>query len=140
VTFAPGEVVATCGKDGPTDRLRTAGPAARIELAADSSSVGSSFDDLAPVRARVVDAKGVVVPSAAAPITFAVSGQGRFVAADNGAPTDHTVFASPTRQAYRGHAVAFVRGSGQDGALTLKASAPGLEPAALTLPVAAPRP
>ena len=140
VTFAPGEVVATCGQGGPADRLRTAGPPARIELAADIPRVGSGFDDLAAVRARVVDAKGVVVPSADAPITFSVSGQGRFIAADNGAPTDHTVFASPTRQTYRGHAVAFVRGSGQDGALTLNASAPGLEPAVLTLPVAAPRP
>ena len=140
VTFAPGEVVATCGKDGPTDRLRTAGPAARIELAADSSSVGSSFDDLAFVRARVTDAKGVVVPSADAPITFAISGQGRFVAADNGAPTDHTPFPSPTRQAYRGHAVAFVRGSGQTGSATIQATAPGLKPAALTLPVAPARP
>jgi beta-galactosidase len=82
----------------------------------------------------------VIVPSADAPITFSVSGQGRFVAADNGAPTDHTVFASPTRQAYRGHAAAFVRGSDQDGALTLNASAPGLRSAVLTLPVAAPRP
>ena len=140
VTFAPGEVIASCGKGGPSDRLRTAGPAARVELVADAASVGSSFDDLAGVRARITDAKGVVVPSSDAPITFAVSGQGRFVAADNGAPTDHTVFASPTRQAYRGHAVAFLRGSGQNGAVTLHASTPGLKPADLTLPVAAPRP
>lgn len=139
VTFAPGEVVARCGRDGPVDRLRTAGAADRIELIADVPAVGSGFDDLAFVRARVTDAGGVVVPSAQVPITFTVSGQGRFVAADNGAPTDHATFASPTRQAYRGHAVAYVRGSGQGGNLTLQASAPGLKSAALTLRVVASR-
>jgi beta-galactosidase len=79
------------------------------------------------------------VPASDAPITFTVAGQGRFVAADNGAPTDHTVFTSPTRQAYRGKAVAYVRGSGASGgSVTVQASAPGLKAAALTLPVAAP--
>jgi beta-galactosidase len=102
--------------------------------------VGSGFDDLAFVRARVTDANGVVVPSSEVPITFTVGGQGRFVAADNGAPTDHTAFAAPTRQAYRGHAVAYVRGLGQGGSLTLQATAPGLKPAVLTLPVVAQRP
>ncbi|KRA58490.1 glycoside hydrolase [Caulobacter sp. Root655] len=140
VTFAPGEVMARCADGGPSDRLRTAGPAARIELVADVTSVGSTFDDLAFVRAQVTDAKGVVVPSSEAPITFTVSGRGRFVAADNGAPTDHTIFASPTRQAYRGKATAFVRGSGASGGVTVQASAPGLKPAALTIPTGSPRP
>lgn len=135
VTFSPGEVVASCGGAGPRDSLRTAGPAKRIVLASDDKAVGSSFDDLAFVRARVVDAKGVIVPSAEASITFAVSGAGRFVAADNGAPADHTPFASPVRSAFRGTATAYVRGTG-GGKLTVKASAPGLEPATLTLPSA----
>jgi beta-galactosidase len=138
VTFAPGEVVASCGSSGPRDTLRTAGPPARIVLTTDDKSVGSSFDDLALVRAQVVDAKGVVVPSSDAAITFAVSGQGHFVAADNAAPADHTPFASPTRQAWRGKATAFVRGSGGRGAATVQASAPGLKPATLVLPVTKP--
>jgi beta-galactosidase len=138
VTFAPGEVVASCGGSGPRDVLRTAGKPVRLLLTTDDKVVGSTFDDLAFVRAQVVDAKGVVVPSSDAAITFWVSGQGRLVAADNGAPTDHTPFASPTRQAFRGKAVAFVRGAGQGGAMTVQASAPGLKPATLTLPVAQP--
>lgn len=135
VTFAPGEVVARCGASGPSDSLRTAGKPDRIVLASDDKAVGSSFDDLAFVRAQVVDAKGVVVPSSDAPITFAVSGEGRLVAADNAAPTDHTPFASPVRQAFRSQATAFVRGSAPRGAVTVQASAPGLKPATLTLPV-----
>jgi beta-galactosidase len=138
VTFAPGEVVASCGGSGPRDTLRTAGKPVRLVLTTDDKAVGSSFDDLAVVRAQVVDARGVVVTSSDAAIRFSVSGQGRFVAADNGAPTDHTPFASPTRQAFRGRAVAFVRGTGQDGAVTVQASAPGLKPATLTLSAAKP--
>ena len=138
VTFAPGEVVASCGGPGPRDTLRTAGKAARIVLSSEDKAVGSSFDDLAFVRAQVVDAKGVIVPSSDTAITFTVSGSGRLVAADNGAPTDHTPFAAPTRQAFRGKAVAFVRGSGRDGVMTVQASAPGLKPATLILPVAKP--
>jgi beta-galactosidase len=88
-------------------------------LSTDDKAVGSAFDDLALIRAQVVDAKGVVVPSSDAAVTFAVSGAGRFVAADNAAPTDHTPFASPTRQAWRGKATAFVRGSGSTGAVTV---------------------
>jgi len=78
------------------------------------------------------------VPGSSAAITFAVRGSGRFVAADNAASTDHTPFASPTRQAWRGKATAFVRGSGSSGAVTIQANAPGLKPAVLTLPVARP--
>jgi beta-galactosidase len=135
VTFAPGEVVASCGASGPRDTLRTAGAPARLVLSTDDKAVGSSFDDLALVRARVVDAKGVVVPSSDAAITFAIGGAGRFVAADNAAPTDHTPFVSPTRQAWRGKATVFVRGSATGGAATVQASAPGLKPAVLTMPV-----
>jgi beta-galactosidase len=131
VTFAPGEVVAACQDKGVKlrDSLRTAGAPVRLELSTEGQSVGSSFDDLAFVRARVVDAKGVTVPSASDAITFTIQGSGSFVAADNGAPTDHTPFASPTRQAYNGKAVALVRGVGTSGALLVTASAPDLESA-----------
>lgn len=128
VTFAPGEVKAVCRDPGVKleDVLRTAGKPARIELTAETDKVGTSFDDLAFVRARVVDAKGVVVPSAQDAITFQVSGAGAFVAADNAAPTDHTAFASPTRKAWQGKAAALVRGSGEGASLTVTATAPGL--------------
>jgi beta-galactosidase len=101
--------------------------------------VGSTFYDVAVARPLVVDAKGVVVPSSDAAITFAVTGAGRLVAADNAAPSDHTPFASPTRQAWRGKATAFVRGSSSGDAVTVKATAPGLKGATLTLPVGARR-
>jgi beta-galactosidase len=137
VSFVPGEVTATCRDPGVKlqDTLHTAGAPVRLELETEDDRVGSTFDDVAFVRARVVDAKGVVVPSATNAITFAVSGAGRFVASDNGAPTDHTPFPSPIRQASNGKAVALVRGIGSTGALTVNATTPGLKPATITLKV-----
>jgi beta-galactosidase len=115
VRYAPGMVRAICKDPGAThvsDTLRTAGPPAAIELKADKSVVGSNFDDMTYVRARVVDAKGVTVPSARHVLHFKVSGSGQLIATDNAAFTDHTPFHSPSRAANNGVAVALVRGAG----------------------------
>jgi beta-galactosidase len=135
VTFEPGEVRAVCrdaGASGVADTLRTAGPATAIVLEADKPAVGSSFDDLAFVRARVVEARGVTVPGADALIHFKATGPGVIVATDNGSNTDHTPFPSHDRKANAGTVVALVRGSGA-GAITIEASADGLTSGTATL-------
>ncbi|MCU6454114.1 DUF4982 domain-containing protein [Sphingomonas sp. A2-49] len=128
VRYAPGEVRATCRDPGAgtvTDTLRTAGRAVRVVLEAERRSVGSSFDDLAYVRARVVDARGTTVPADGRRLRFAVDGAGALVATDNGSSVDHTPFASAERAVERGHAVALVRGAGA-GPFRVTASADGL--------------
>lgn len=134
VTFRPGEVRAVCRDAGVTasDSLRTAGPPVGIALSSDKPEVGSSFDDIAFIRARIVDAKGVTVPSATQALRFKVSGPGVFVAADNGALDDHTPFSSPERKPRRGAASALVRGAGS-GAFTVQVTADGVKPATLQL-------
>ncbi|MCP3734632.1 DUF4982 domain-containing protein [Sphingomonas sp. RP10(2022)] len=128
VRYAPGEVRATCRDPGVgtvTDILRTAGKPARIVLEPDRSSVGSSFDDLTYVRARVVDATGTTVPEDGRRLRFAVDGAGTLVATDNGSSVDHTPFASPERAVLGGHAVALVRGAGS-GRFRVTATADGV--------------
>ena len=135
VTFQPGTVVATCrdgDRAGPSDSLRTAGPPTQIVLESAADAVGSGFDDIAFVRARVADARGVTVPRMDTALQFRVSGAGVLVATDNGSITDHTPFASAARKAVDGKAVALVRGAGQ-GRLRVGAAAPGLKPGVLTL-------
>ena len=134
VKFAPGEVVATCRggpAEGLADRLRTAGPAKRIMLESDTPSVGADFDDVAFVRARIVDVNGVTVPSATTPLTFHADG-GQVVATDNGGPAEHVPFANPTRAPVNGQATGLVRGSGR-GPVTIEVTAPGLRSGRLTL-------
>ncbi|MDB5455974.1 MAG: beta-galactosidase [Caulobacter sp.] len=143
VSFVPGTVTAQCldaGQAAVRDSLRTAGPAARIALTSDAAAVGAAFDDLAFVRARVVDAEGVTVPRVPVTIGFKVSGSGVLVATDNGSSTDHTPFASPQRQAEKGRAVALVRGTAAGGTLRVEAAASGLKPGSLSLKVQAGRP
>ncbi|VXC45851.1 glycoside hydrolase family 2 TIM barrel-domain containing protein [Sphingomonas sp. AX6] len=129
VAYAPGEVRAVCrdaGANNLSDSLRTAGRAARIELAPDKPEVGSTFDDMTYVRARVVDANGVTVPRASHRLRFAVKGAGQLIATDNASSTDHTPFPSHSRAANDGVAAALVRGSGS-GNFTIQATADGLK-------------
>lgn len=135
VRYVPGEVRAVCRDPGAaqiSDTLRTAGKPARIVLQADRTSVGSTFDDLVYVRARVVDARGTTVPEDGRRVTFAVQGTGTLVATDNASSVDHTLFQSPERAVLDGRAVALVRGAGS-GRLRVTASAAGLQGATVQL-------
>jgi beta-galactosidase len=133
VGFVPGEIRAV-GWDGKRklaeDRLQTAGPATAIRLVAEEKAIGTGFDAIGHVRVEVVDAKGVIVPDAAVPVTVAVGG-GTLAALDNGSVTDHTAFASPTRTTSAGRALAMVRGAG--GSVRITATAPGLRPATTSI-------
>lgn len=135
VQYVPGEVRAICKDAGATnvsDTLRTAGEPVAIALTADRSTVGSTFDDLTYVRARVVDVRGVTVPNAENVIRFQVTGAGQLVATDNGSFVDHNPFTSPDRAANEGVAVALVRGAG-DGTFKVEATADRLKPANVQL-------
>ncbi|WP_443751042.1 glycoside hydrolase family 2 protein [Asticcacaulis solisilvae] len=137
VAFAPGTVKAVgydaSGKAISETTLQTAGAPAAIRLTAESKTLQPGFDHIGFVRAEVVDAKGVVVPNAAVPLSIKVSGAGSLAAADNGSPTDHTAFASPERTTWQGHALIMVRATRTSGAITVDASAPGLKAGAATL-------
>ncbi|WP_232313815.1 glycoside hydrolase family 2 TIM barrel-domain containing protein [Sphingobium sp. TCM1] len=135
VRYVPGEVRAVCRDAGVvdvSDNLRTAGKPVRIDLRADQSLVGSNFDDMTYVRARVVDAKGVTVPSATHRLHFAVRGAGSLIATDNASSVDHTPFPSHERAVLDGVAVALVRGAGA-GRFTVTATAAGLKSGAVEL-------
>ena len=140
VAFEPGEVRATCINDGAVagqDVLRTAGAPARIELSVDNGPLGSDWDDLGFVRARIVDWHGVTVPNASAMIRFSVSRSGVLVATDNGDATDHTPFASAQRRAFAGWALALVRGvPGPGSDITVTATASRLKKGSIRIPVA----
>ncbi|HEX8301376.1 glycoside hydrolase family 2 TIM barrel-domain containing protein [Sphingomonas sp.] len=136
VDFAPGELRAigyTAGRKVGEDVLRTAGAPAAVRLIAEAPGVGSGFDDVVAVRVEIVDARGVLVPSAAHAVTVTISGPGKLAAFDNGSVSDHTLFSSPTRAVAGGRAVAFVRGSGEAGTMIVSATAPGLKPATARL-------
>ena len=95
----------------------------------DETSVTTSWEDVAHVTARIVDANGVPVPDADHAIAFAVDGPGRVIAVDDGDPESHEPYVATSRTAFRGRVLAILRATGA-GRVTVTATAKGLAPGA----------
>jgi beta-galactosidase len=143
VVYEPGLLEVVAYKEGrkwATDRVRTAKPAARLELDPDRALIRADGRDLSFVTVRVVDADGVVVPRASPRIRFRVEGPGEIVATDNGDPTSFEPFPAPERGAFGGLCLAIVRArSGQPGRIRLTASSEGLRAGTALITAAAER-
>jgi beta-galactosidase len=130
VPFAAG-VITAVGCDGgltvATNILRTAGKPVRLVLTTDRLSLTPVWDDVVLVRAEVVDAKGITVPSADELITFKVSGPGLVAAVDNADTASFERFAATACHAYRGRCTAYLRASQARGRITISATAAGLK-------------
>jgi beta-galactosidase len=126
------------GKVVATDELRTAGPPAKIVLAADRAELSLDWDDVSCVKASVVDKNGTVVPSASDLISFKISGPGAIAAVDSADNSSHEPFQAAERRAYQGQCFALVKATAASGGITLTASAPGLPAAAVTIKAIAP--
>ncbi len=139
IPFAPGTLKAVArnanGETVATDELRTASKAEKIILFTETKGLSPGFDDVAIVRARIVDANGITVPRANDLVSFKVSGPGVIAAVDNSDPASHEAFQSSERQAYHGECVAFVRAAKSSGKIILTASAPGLKDAEISFKI-----
>ena len=137
VTYEPGEVrVDTwkAGKPWASASVKTAGPAAALQLKPDRATIARDGKDLSFVTLSVVDAAGGTARTAKNPVRFTIEGPGEIVATDNGDPTDLTAFPSHERKAFNGLALAVVRGvPGKSGVVTIRAEADGLAPAVATI-------
>ncbi len=135
VPWASGSLVAKGTKGGTvvaTDEVDSAGPAAKVNLAVDWTTIAADGWDLAYVTAVIQDSTGVMVPTANNSITFAVSGPGKIVGADNGDPIDLTAYSSPTRKAFNGKALAIVQSTGAPGQIVVSATSSGLTAGSVT--------
>lgn len=140
VVYVPGEVRVVTYRNGTVwaeERVRTAGPAAKLVIEADRSTLSASHardgkgSDLAFLTVRVVDDAGNLVPYADHAITFEIEakngteqGTGQIVATDNGDPTDFTPFPSRERKAFGGLALGIV--AVEKGRVGVTARAEGL--------------
>ena len=129
VPFEPGVLLAVGrnkGQEVARHELRTAGKAARILLSADREKLTSSWDDVAVLRATIVDEKGVPVPGATDTITFAGKGSAYIAGIDSGDNDWHDSFQGNSCKAYDGQCIVILRERSANGSLTMSASAPGL--------------
>ena len=89
--------------------VRTAGAPAALRLSVDRPVITTAPGDLAHVVFEVVDAQGVVVPTADNRVTITVEG-GTLLVMDNGDLRDHDPYRSDNRRAFKGRGLAAVRG------------------------------
>jgi beta-galactosidase len=112
VSYAPGVLKAVAWDERGktvTDELRTAGPPARIVLATESRQLSFDWDDVATVRATIVDARGITIPRARDLVSFTVSEPGVIAAVDNADNVGPEVFQTNSCPAFQGRCVAYVK-------------------------------
>jgi beta-galactosidase len=135
VLFAPGAIEVRGSKGGKvvlTAKRETTGPAARIVLKPDRSTLHADGEDCSMVTVEIQDAQGRLMPIADNEVAFEVSG-GALIGVGNGNPSSHESDKGAKRAAYNGLAMAIVQATITPGSITIRATSPGLEPATATL-------
>ncbi|KAI2468308.1 glycoside hydrolase family 2 protein [Annulohypoxylon bovei var. microspora] len=137
VTYSPGDLHVITYKNGSVwveETVKTASEPAKLNLAADRTTIQGDGTDLSFITVTVVDETGTTAPEASDAITFSISGPAEIVSTDNGNPADFTAFPSLTRDAFGGLALVVVRSKpGATGEITVRAQAAGLEGAEIVL-------
>ena len=141
VPYAPGRLEAVAkvqSREVARFAVETTGEPAALQLVPDRPALAGDGCDAQPVTVQVVDAQGRVVPTAHPTVAFEVAGPGGIIGLGNGDPTSHEPEKGSQRSLFNGLAQVIVQTqAGGAGALTLRAKADGLQPAELTMNVAA---
>lgn len=137
--YQPGEVKVVAydaaGNKAAESVVRTAGKPYTLHLDCRRDSLAPDGEDLAYVTVSVVDKHGNLCPDYSREVSFKVSGDGSFRAVANGDATSLELFHLPRMKAFQGQLTAIVQSGNTPGTVTLRASAPGLKSATLTIPV-----
>lgn len=137
--YEPGEVkVVAYDADGNVageKTERTAGKPHHLVLTTGRTSLSADGEDLAYVTVSVADKDGNPVPTDERAVKFTVKGAGKFRAAANGDPTSLRLFHLPETDLFSGAATAIVQAGDTPGTVTLTATAKGVKPASITIPV-----
>jgi beta-galactosidase len=137
VPYEPGVLKAVGRVDGRemcSFALETAGAANRLALRPDTRQLRADGRDICQLEFQIVDAHGVRVPDAAPEVTFAISGPAVILGIGNGDLDNTESCRGPTHQAFQGRGLAILQATDDAGDITVRATAPGLEPAVLVLP------
>ncbi|MBP6580172.1 MAG: hypothetical protein KA199_01430 [Sphingorhabdus sp.] len=113
--------------------LETVGAPAKLRLRAERKMIKASAADLGYVFVEVTDAMGRLVPDAAVPLLFEVSGGGQLRAAGSANPYGIESFTDGRTRSWHGTALAIVQPGNRRGEATVRVSSPGLAGSALTI-------
>lgn len=137
--YEPGEVkVVAYNADGSVageKTIRTAGKPDHLVLTPNRSELTADGEDLVYITVQVADKAGNIVPTDGRTVKFSAKGAGKFRATANGDPTSLRLFHLPEMDLFSGAATAIVQASDTPGQVTFTATAKGVKPASLTIPV-----
>ena len=135
VPFQPGELRAIATQDGRKveTHLLTAGAPARLELIPDQTNLAADGRDVSQIELRLVDKRGVLVPTGDMLCSVKVSGAGRLLGMDNGDQRDMTPLLQPARKLNQGRAFLVIQSSRRAGPITVTVSAEDFSEAKLKL-------
>lgn len=123
--YAPGTLKAAgIDKDGAeveTLTLVTAGEPASIRLTPDKRIMTADNQDLTYVVVEVLDRKGNVVPEAAVPVEFAVSGNAKIIGAGNADMKSEKCYADPNLTTWKGRGIVVLKSTSRPGNIDLTA-------------------
>ncbi len=137
IEYHPGSIRAV-GYDGDGNilcekEISTAGPASRIELVADRSTISADGEDLSFVTVKIIDKEGNICPEAGNMVHFAIEGTATLACVGNGDPTCIESYQKPQRSAFHGLCLLVVKSSNNAGVIKVTAQSEGLEDAVIEL-------
>lgn len=118
------------GKTVARHKIETPGEAIALRLEADNAVWTADGMDLQHVRVTAVDSKGRRAASFNGNVSFALDGNARIIAVDNGDMTDHEINTEQHIRMHRGSALVILRAGREAGKIKLTAKADGLKKAA----------
>jgi beta-galactosidase len=136
IPYEPGVLKAvgrTGGREVCNFTLETAGAASRIALLPDRSQLRAGQRDICHLEFQVTDARGVRVPDAAQVVTFELAGPAELLAVGNADLSSPENCRGAAHAVFHGRGLAFLRSTDVVGDITVKATAPGLDPVTLVL-------
>lgn len=137
--YEPGEVTVVAynadGTEAGRKTVKTAGKPDHLVLTPNRKQLQADGEDLLYVMVQVADKDGNIVPTDEREVKFSTKGAGTFRATSNGDPTSLRSFQQPVMDLFSGAATAIVQAGEKPGNVTFTATAKGLKPATITIPV-----
>ena len=134
--YQPGTLRAEGIADGQVKEsvtLQTAGEAKTIRLTADHNTLKADGQDLAYITVELIDANGIVNPTADNQLTAFVKGPATIVGFGNADIKDCDSYTDTTHKAWKGRALLVVRSTAKKGRVTITVQGNSLQTATVKL-------
>ena len=137
VPYDPGTLLLIGRKGGQEvirTQIETTGKPVGLKLVPDRTEIKADGRDAVPVTVCAVDASGRIVPNAAVPVEFEISGPARNIGVGNGDPTCTLSEKADSRPLFNGYAQIIVQSSSdKKESVVITAKSDGLKSATCTL-------